>query len=449
MELQFLGATKTVTGSKYLLTADKQVLVDCGLFQGLKELRLRNWQRFPLNPAAITAVVLTHAHLDHSGYLPLLVKKGFRGKIYCTQATKELCRILLLDSGHIQEEEARRANKHGYSKHKPALPLYTQADAEAILSQFQALPFHEDFTLGEFQFRFNRAGHIFGAASLLVRCQGTSILFSGDLGRATAPCVVPPEKIPPADYLVIESTYGDRLHEQVNPKKELSEIITRVVKRGGTIIIPTFAVGRTQAILYYIYQLKQETSIPDVPVFLDSPMAQEITTTMLKYTDDYRYSKSFYQAACKVAHHVSSVEESKKIDASPFPKVIIASSGMLTGGRVLHHIKAFAPDNRSMILLSGYQALGTRGDTLLRGNKKIKVYGKVVTVNAEVVALSNISAHVDYQEMLAWLQEIPSPPRKVFITHGDLPAAESLQEKIQNVLRWSCEIPEYLQIVQL
>ena len=449
MELQFLGATKTVTGSKYLLTATKKVLVDCGLFQGLKELRLRNWQRFPLNPADINAVVLTHAHLDHSGYLPLLVKNGFRGKIYCTQATKELCRILLLDSGHIQEEEARRANKHGYSKHRPALPLYTRADAEVVLPNLKALPFHEDFTFGEYQFCFKRAGHIFGAASFLVKCQDTSVLFSGDLGRTTAPCVVSPDKIAAADYLIIESTYGDRLHDQVNPKKELSEIITRVVKRGGTVIIPTFAVGRTQAILYYIYQLKQEAGIPDVPVFLDSPMAQEITTTMLKYTDDYRYSKSFYQAACKVAHHVSSVEESKKIDASLFPKIIIASSGMLTGGRVLHHIKAFAANSRNLILLSGYQALGTRGDTLLRGNKKIKVYGKVVTVNAEVVALSNISAHVDYQEMLAWLKEIPTPPRKVFITHGDLPAAEALRDKIQGVLHWSCDIPEYLQSVKL
>jgi metallo-beta-lactamase family protein len=449
MEIQFLGATKTVTGSRYLLKADQNVLVDCGLFQGLKELRLRNWKKFPIDPASIEAVVLTHAHLDHSGYLPLLVKNGFRGKIYCTQATKELCRILLLDSGHIQEEEARRANKHGYSKHKPAFPLYTRADAEAVLLQFNAIPFHQDFIVGGISFRFNRAGHIFGAATLLARYQGVSILFSGDLGRSSGPCVAPPEGIVSADYLVIESTYGDRLHEQVDPQEQLGEIIKRTVKRGGTVIIPTFAVGRAQAILYYIYRLKQAGKIPDIPVFLDSPMAQEVTTTMLSHTEDYRYSKSFYEAACKVARHVSDVEESKQIDTSKSPKIIISASGMLTGGRVLHHIKAFADDKRNVILLSGYQAVGTRGDALLRGNKKIKIYGEVVAVEAEVVALSNMSAHVDYKEMIDWLEGIATPPRKVFITHGGVEAAESLQNKIKDTLKWQCVVPEYLQIEKL
>jgi metallo-beta-lactamase family protein len=265
MEIQFLGATKTVTGSKYLLRTDnKKVLVDCGLFQGIKELRLRNWKQFPIAPETIDAVVLTHAHLDHSGYLPVLVKKGFRGKIYCTPATKELCEILLLDSGHIQEEEAYRANKHGYSKHKPALPLYTCADAEAVFPQFITVPFHQDFTVGDLSFRYNRAGHILGAATLLVKNRETSILFSGDLGRVSDSCILSPESVLPADYLVVESTYGDTLHEETDPKEQLGDVIRRVVEREGTVIIPTFAVGRTQTILYYLYQLQQEGKVPDV-----------------------------------------------------------------------------------------------------------------------------------------------------------------------------------------
>ncbi|EKE01530.1 MAG: hypothetical protein ACD_21C00107G0008 [uncultured bacterium] len=449
MEIQFLGATKTVTGSKYLLKTDKKVLVDCGLFQGIKELRLRNWVQFPIAPSTIDAVVLTHAHLDHSGYLPLLVKNGFRGKIYCTPATKELCRILLLDSGHLQEEEAYRANKHGYSKHKPALPLYTQADAEAVLSQFTSVPFHQDFMIGDINFRFNHAGHIFGAASLLAKHQETSILFSGDLGRVSDLCVIPPEQIATADYLVIESTYGDRLHEQIDPKEQLGEIIKRTAERGGTVIIPTFAVGRAQSILYYIYQLQQEGKIPQIPVFLDSPMAQDVTDIMLAHKEDHKLSASVCVAALHVAHYVNSVEESKQLDANQFPKIIIAASGMLTGGRVLHHIKALANDSRNVILLSGYQAIGTRGDALLRGNKTIKIYGELVTVNAEVVALSNISAHADYQEMINWLKGITTQPRKVFITHGDPVAAEALQSKISDALHWQCVVPEYLQIEQL
>lgn len=449
MEIQFLGATKTVTGSKYLLKSDKKVLVDCGLFQGLKELRLRNWVQFPIAPSLIDAVVLTHAHLDHSGYLPLLVKNGFRGKIYCTPATKEIVKILLLDSGHIQEEEAYRANKHGYSKHKPALPLYTTSDAEAVFSQLNVVPFHQDFVIGDLTFRFNRAGHILGAACLLVKCHETSILFSGDLGRDNDPCIFAPEDIKASDYLVVESTYGDRLHETTDPKEELGEIIKRTAERGGTVIIPTFAVGRAQSILYYIYLLQQEGKIPSIPVFLDSPMAQDVTEIMISHQEEHRFSKENCIAALHLAHYVNSIEESKKLDASSFPKIIIAASGMLTGGRVLHHVKAYAGDKRNVILFTGYQAIGTRGDDLLHGNKKIKIYGEFVTVDAEVIALSNTSAHVDYQGMINWLKNIPTPPRKIFITHGDPQAAEALQNRIKDVLHWQCVVPEYLQTEQL
>jgi metallo-beta-lactamase family protein len=449
MEIQFLGATKTVTGSKYLLKADKKILVDCGLFQGLKELRLRNWSNLPVSPSAIDAVVLTHAHLDHTGYLPLLVKNGFRGKIYATNFTVELCKILLLDSGHLQEEDAHRANKLGYSKHKPALPLYTRDDAQAVFPLFQKVSFHQEFSVGDFRLRFNRVGHIFGAASLLVRHQQTSILFSGDVGRPSDPCVLPPEDVVTTDYLVIESTYGDRLHESVDPEEKLGEIIIKVVGRGGTLIIPAFAVGRVQVMLYYIYHLKQSGKIPSIPVFLDSPMAQDVTGMMLQHDEEHLLNKKVCSEIVKGVRYVSSVEESKQIDEYSYPKIIISASGMVTGGRVLHHIKALAGDKRNMILFVGYQAAGTRGDVLLRGNREIKMFGEKVTVNAEVSVLDNVSAHADYEEIINWLSKVKVPPRKVFITHGETHAALALQEKLKNTFGWQCIVPEYLQVEKL
>lgn len=449
MEIQFLGATKTVTGSKYLLKAGEQILVDCGLFQGVKELRLRNRLPFPVPPATIDAVVLTHAHLDHSGYLPLLVKNGFRGKIYCTQSTKELCKILLLDSGHIQEEEAERANKYQYSKHKVALPLYTRADAEAVLPFLHAVAFHQDFMVGKTSFCFRRAGHILGAASLLVKHAGTTILFSSDLGRKSDLCINDPENIVAADYLVIESTYGDRLHDNIDPVEQLGEVINRTVERGGTVIIPSFAVGRTQNILYYIYKLRQEGRVANIPVFLDSPMAQHINDVALAHEEEYRLPKETFAAALRAAHYVNSIEESKRLGTHPFPKIIIAASGMLVGGRVLHHIKALGGDKRNTIVFTSYQAIGTRGYALLHGRNIIKIYGTMIAINAEIVEMSNISAHADYQEMLDWLKHMPTPPRRVFITHGDHRAPEFLQKKIQDILKWPCVVPEYLQIEQL
>lgn len=449
MEIQFLGATKTVTGSKYLLKAEKKVMVDCGLFQGLKELRLRNWAPLAVDPTTVDAVVLTHAHLDHTGYLPLLVKNGFTGKIYATPLTIDLCKILLLDSGHIQEEEARRANKYGYSKHKPALPLYSRVDAEAIFSQFEEIEYHKDFSIGDLTFRFNNAGHIFGAASLLVRYDKKTIIFSGDLGRNSVPCVIPPEDIPQVDYIVIESTYGDRLHETMDPKECLAAVVNRVAKRGGTIIIPAFAVGRTQIILYYIYQLKKEGKLVDIPVFLDSPMAQDVTNIMLKNADEHLLSEYDCVQIAKMVEYVNSVDDSKKIDRYVFPKIIVSASGMLTGGRVLHHIKAYGDNPRNAILFAGYQAEGTRGAALLNGKKEIKIYGEYVKVNAELVMLSNMSAHADYADMLNWLKNLKKPPSKVFITHGEFHAAESLRKKIEEKFNWECIIPEYLQVEKL
>lgn len=449
MEIQFLGATKTVTGSKCLLKTDKNILVDCGLFQGLKELRLRNWSTLPIDPANIDAVVLTHAHLDHSGYLPLLVKNGFRGKIYATPLTVELCKILLLDSGHLQEEEAYHANKYGYAKHQPALPLYTRKDALAVFPQLDAVSFHQNFSIGSCSFCFHRAGHILGAASLMVCYQQTSVLFSGDLGRTTDRVVLPPENILVADYLVVESTYGDRLHENIDPEESLGRVIKEAAKNGGTVIIPAFALGRAQTILYHLYRLKAAGQISNIPIFLDSPMAQEVTEIMLKHPGEHLLDPKTCLGISKMVHYVSTIEESKKIDSYTFPKVIISASGMATGGRVLHHLKALASDSANVILFAGYQAVGTRGDHLLRGYQEIKIFGNLVTVNAKVIALSNVSAHADYQELLDWLGKIKTAPRKIFITHGDPDAAEALKKKIATTFAWPCVIPEYLQVVEL
>lgn len=451
MQLQFLGATQTVTGSKYLLTTEhSKYLVDCGLFQGLKELRLRNWSPLPVDPGAINAVILTHAHLDHSGYLPLLIKNGFKGKVYCTAATKDLCAIILPDSGHLQEEEANRANRYGYSKHKPALPLYTHAEAEKALNSIVGYPFDQDINLDhDLVLNFRRAGHILGAASTLFKFNTTSILFSGDLGRQNDPCIFPPEPPPAVDYLVIESTYGDRLHENVDPKDKLAEVINRTVKRGGTVILPTFTVGRTQNILYYLYLLRKNQIIPDVPVFLDSPMAEEATKVLLKHYEEHRLPESECVAACNMVRYVASVEDSKKIDTYAFPKIIISASGMATGGRVLHHIKVFGGDARNAILFTGYQAAGTRGASMLQGKKEIKMLGEIVKINAEVVALDNVSAHADYQETLNWLKGITKPPRKVFISHGEPQAAQALKAKIEQAFGWRCEVPEYLETAVL
>lgn len=451
MKIQFLGAARTVTGSKYLIaTENKKYLVDCGLFQGLKEWRLRNWEKFPVAPSSIDAVFLTHAHLDHTGYIPLLVKNGFAGKIYCTDSTRDLCEILLLDSAHLQEEEARRANKYGYSKHKPALPLYTEQDARFSFEHFVSVPYAKEITINnDINLLFKRAGHILGSALVKLKYKDTTILFSGDLGRPSDPCIYPPDEIKEADYLVIESTYGDRLHENVDPGQQLGEVINRTVKRGGTIIIPAFAIGRTQNILYYLFKLKQKNIIPEIPIYLDSPMAQAATKITIDHLKEYKLTESDCIAACEMVKYITSVDESKLIDTYNYPKIIISASGMATGGRVLHHIKVFAGDPRNTILFAGYQSAGTRGEAMINGKKEIKMLGEIVTINAEVVSLNNISAHSDYQETLAWLKKLIKPPKKIFVTHGEIKAAEYLKDQIEKNLGWQCVVPEYLQSFDL
>ena len=446
MKIKFLGATQTVTGSKYLVQTDTmKVLVDCGLFQGYKELRLRNWDQLPINPASIDYVLLTHAHIDHSGYIPLLVKNGFHGKILCTEATKELCKILLPDSGYLQEEEARYANYKGYAKHHPSLPLYTEEDAVASLHYFHTIPFDKPFMLHEgFYASFHYAGHILGASLIRLEHEDVSILFSGDLGRQNDPLMYAPMDPPASNYLVIESTYGNRLHETTNPEEQLAAIINRTAKRGGVILIPSFAVGRTQSLLYYIHQLKTKKAIPDIPVFVDSPMATDATHIFSHHADLHRLSNQQCADVCRVAQYIHSVEESKELSNKKMPMIIISASGMATGGRIVHHIHNFAPDHRNTILFSGFQAGGTRGDRMVRGEKEIKMFGQMIPIEAEVIQMGNTSAHADYQEMLTWLSHFKTTPRKVFITHGEPEASAELKYKIEQQFRWDCKIPTYL-----
>jgi len=446
MRLTFLGATNTVTGSKFLLSIDnKKILIDCGLFQGIKELRQRNWTKFPIEPHLIDSVIVTHAHIDHSGYLPVLVKNGFTGNVYCSNATKELCSILLPDSGYLQEEEAKFANKHGYSKHKPAQPLYTRADAEHCLLQFRALEFRKNYKIAEeTHISLIPAGHILGASFIQVKHHGTTVLFSGDLGRPHDPIMYPPSVMQAADYLILESTYGNRLHKKINPVDELCEIINRTAERGGTVVIPAFAVGRAQHLLYIMYELKKSKRIPDLPIYLDSPMAKDATDIFRKYTDLHRLNEDLSQKVCEIATYVNSKEESQAIDLKTEPKVIISASGMLEGGRVLHHIRVFVQDPNNTIVFAGYQASGTRGAEVISGKESIKIFGETIPVRAKVEVLSNMSAHADYEEILDWLRHFNHHPRKVFITHGEPEAALSLKEKIEEQYKWPCVIPDYL-----
>jgi metallo-beta-lactamase family protein len=451
MRLSFFGATQTVTGSRYLLTCGEQrILIDCGLFQGFKHLRLKNWSRPPFDAGSLNAVLLTHAHLDHSGYLPLLVRSGFQGSIYATAATVELCRLLLPDSGRLQEEQAQFANRHGFSRHSPALPLYTEKDAYECLKRFRAVPFDETIQLmPSIGARWSRAGHLPGAASIRVEHSGKSILFSGDVGRPNDPLMHAPAMPGASDYAVVESTYGDRAHPAADPLSELRGIIRRTCERHGVIVIPTFAVGRAQLLLLLIARLKIAGEIPNVPVYLDSPMAIDATELLRNFGAEHRLSRTEVENLGRVATLVRTADESKALDRIRDPAIILAASGMATGGRVVHHLKMFAPDARNTILFSGFQAGGTRGAALLGGAGHIRIHGENFAVRAEVAQLQCVSAHADADELVAWLRRLPTAPRHIFVTHGEPNASEALRSRIQAELGWSVTVPEYRDEVDL
>ena len=449
--LTFLGGVGTVTGSKYLVEANgRRILVDCGLFQGFKQLRRRNWKPLPVSPAEIDLVLLTHAHIDHSGYLPLLVREGFRGEIHCTAATEALCEILLPDSGHLQEREAELANREGFSRHDPALPLYTIADAVACLKHFRTHDFNKTIAFGGgLEATWVEAGHILGAASILLDTGSHKIAFSGDLGRYDNPIMHDPGPITQADYLLVESTYGDTVHPATDPEDALEAIVNRTFQRGGTVIIPSFAVGRAQTLLYHISRLRESGRIPPMPVFLDSPMAIDASELFVRFAGAHKLTTAQARAACAVATYTRHGEESRELDVDRTPKIIISASGMATGGRVLHHLKTYAPDARNAIVFAGFQAGGTRGAAMLAGAQKIKIHGAYHEVRAEVQTLHMLSAHADSDEIMRWLGNFTAPPTETFIVHGELAASDALRHRIQEELGWSCQVPEQGETQQL
>lgn len=445
MNITFYGATATVTGSKYLLeTNESRFLIDCGMFQGYKNLRNRNWSPLPFNINTIDAVFLTHAHLDHSGMIPILYKGGYRGPVYSTFATFELCKLLLPDSGHLQEEEARFRNKHGLTKHEVAKPLYDLKTAQESLSLFKPVPFDQSFQIKDSMVSFYPAGHILGAASVRMSSANKSIVFTGDVGRPNDLLMYPPSPIVPSDYLVIESTYGNRLHDKNEPAKVLEDIINNTSSKGGSILIPSFAVGRAQTIMYVISQLIKDKRIPSIPVFLDSPMAINTSDIYCDFSIEHRLNSSQCRQMCSDVKFTRSVEESKSLSKISYPHIIISASGMATGGRVLHHLKRMVSDHRNAIVFAGYQAGGTRGHKLLRGATSIRIFGQDYEVKAEVLTIPGFSAHADYSEMLEWLQDSQNfHPKKVFVTHGDSDAADDFRMHLHNEFKWDVCVPDY------
>lgn len=450
-QIEFWGATGTVTGSKYLLRAgDYTALIDCGLFQGDKTLRQRNWQAPPFDPAKIDAVILSHAHIDHSGYIPLLIKRGFTGQIYCTSATQDLCEILLPDSGFLQEKHADYANNMGFSRHNPAMPLYTEQDARKSLSFFNSIPFHTKIELTSgFHFKFLRAGHILGASIICIDVMGRRMVFSGDLGRFNSPTLPVPDTPCNVDFLVLESTYGAKIHSHETIENRLADIISKTVQRGGTVIIPCFAVGRTQIILYYLHKLKSSGILEDVPVFLDSPMAINASDIYCRHPLDHKFSTGDCQAIFNVAQYVRSVDASKELTKSAFPKIILSASGMATGGRVLHHLKSYLSDEKNAVIFTGFQAQGTRGEALVNGAETIRIHGLDIPVRADVWQFDELSAHADRQEIMTWLRQFNRAPRRVFITHGEPEQSYALSKAIRAQLAWSTHIPNYGESVSL
>lgn len=449
--IQFLGAAGTVTGSKHLLRAgDEQVLLDCGLFQGLKELRLRNWRALPVDVRALSAVVLSHAHVDHCGALPLLVRQGFKGPVYCTPGTADLLSIMLLDAAKLQEEEAEFANRHGYSKHHPALPLYTTEDAVRVLKLLAPRRRETDFAVTRgVAARFRHAGHILGAATVQIDLAAPSpcrVVYSGDLGRWDRPILCDPEMVEDADVVLVESTYGDRVHAP-DPVSGLARIVNETAERGGVLIVPAFAVGRTQELIWTIRELEEAKRIPVLPVYVDSPMASNVTQVYASHPEDHDVQMQVLSDAGRaLSSHdfrmVRSVPDSRELVARKGAMIVIAGSGMATGGRVLHHLRRHLPDERATVLVSGYQAAGTRGRKLLEGAKTLRMFGEDVPVRCHVEALDGFSAHADRNDLMRWLRGFRRAPRMLHVVHGEPDAANALAELVRAELRWEVNVAQ-------
>lgn len=457
MKITFFGAVEGVTGSRYLVEHENvKLLVDCGMFQGPWEIAQRNLEPFPVDPKSITAIVLTHAHIDHTGYIPVLVKNGFTGPIYCSQATYALCSLLLVDSGFLQEEGAKHMQTERNPDRNPREILYTVRDAEDALKFFKPIDYNIVIDIGKtLKVTLVRSGHILGSAFVIVSDGKKTVTFSGDLGRPQQLIMKSPPGLKQTDFLVIESTYGDRLHVKSNTTKItdtlniIGEVINATVAKGGSLVIPCFSVGRTEEILYCLYQLQQKKAIPKIPIFLDSPMAIKIADFFCNYTDEYTISAALCKDIFSIATYTRTSEESKQINYIEHPVIVITGSGMAEGGRAPFHFKHFISDSKNTILFVGFQVKGTNGHSLVSGAKKIKIHGELFTVKADIQSIDTLSAHADYDEILRWLGHFENNPKKVFITHGEIQAAQSLKDKIEERFGWSVVIPKYLESFDL
>lgn len=451
MKIQFFGGVGTVTGSKTLIESNGiNILVDCGLFQGVKEIRELNWQPLPVLPSSIDFVLLTHGHLDHCGWLPLLVNQGFEGKIYCTGPTKSISRIILLDSAKIQEEDAEKANKEHYSKHNPAQPLYTVEQAEHVLPHFRIIPLDKEFDLdAEISARFFYAGHILGACSIELKLEGKRLVFSGDIGRDNDDLLFEPVKPQKADYVFLESTYGDRLHPDSDAMEDLGQCINETFTRGGNVIIPSFAVERAQTIMYLIWKLKRQGKIPEMPYIIDTPMGIKVIDLFTENSSWHKLKLDECEAMCDMFQFISNYEETIEAIYDDQPKVVIAASGMLTGGRVLSYLERYIGDAKNTVIIVGYQAEGTRGRKLLEGAEEIKIHGKYYPVHAQITEIEGLSAHGDQEDLLEWLSKLETKPQTVFLVHGETNAFMVLKEEIEKRYGMTCVIPYLGQSIEI
>lgn len=449
--IQVLGGAHTVTGSKHLLTLNGlRVLLDCGLFQGIKSLRLKNREPLPVDPKTIDFLLLSHAHLDHCGYIPLLVKEGFKGRIIMTPPTRDLATLILKDCAKIQEEDAANANRHGYSKHSPALPLYTAQDVDKALPMFETVKDEEWMFLNDkVSFRFVQNGHILGSCFIDIKNDSQRIVFSGDIGRSVSDLMKPPKILLEADILIMESTYGDRLHEAMPSSDELAKVVNDTIHQHGVLLIPSFAVGRAQELMLLINELKAALQIPNVPVYLDSPMAADASFILRRYPSWHKLPDASCDSVFKDIHIVREFSETRKVIESKGSKIVIAASGMLSGGRVLEYLKALAGYRENTILLTGYQAAGTRGRALKEGAKEVKMHGRYIPVKASVREIASLSAHADQGEMLTWLKAFEKPPKTILLVHGEAHGLEAFRVKIIDELKCKVLIPEQNQVLEL